>query len=92
MYFEVGGRRPLTNTWRSKVEFNKKNKFQGKRRQPNMSIQLQSATTQGPLLALAKFDPQIWQEVIEKWEKDAVKVWINTPFESADMWEYMKTL
>ena len=57
-----------------------------------MSIQLQLAINQGIILDLAKFDPNIWQEVIEKWDKDAIKAWMNNLFEGNDMWEYMETL
>ena len=82
MHYAVGGTRPLASSGCSKADPNKSYRFHGKRRQPDMSIQLQPVNNQGTLLDLARFATHIWQEVIEKWEKDAVKAWMSNPFES----------
>ena len=85
MQYAIGGRRPLTSSGRSHADPNKSYRFHGKRRPLDMSIQLQPVNNQGTLLDLARFDPQVWHEVIERWEKDAVKAWMTSPYESTDM-------
>ena len=54
MHYAVGGRRPLASSGRSHADPNKSYKFHGKRRQLDMSIQLQPVNNQGTLLDLAR--------------------------------------
>ncbi|GLU08750.1 hypothetical protein SLE2022_256410 [Rubroshorea leprosula] len=53
--------------------------------------QLLVAKQQGTILELRSWNPQLWAEIIDQWERDACRAWINRSMDG-EMFEFLETL
>ncbi|GLT97483.1 hypothetical protein SLE2022_150430 [Rubroshorea leprosula] len=88
--YQLGGRYPIPQATleyrgenRERIQFGKKMEID-----PN---QLLAAKQQGTILELPSWNPQLWAEIIDQWERDACRAWINQSMDG-EMFEFLETL
>ncbi|GLU23798.1 hypothetical protein SLE2022_397760 [Rubroshorea leprosula] len=74
--YQLGGRYPISQ---ATIEYKGENREGiqfGKRMEidPN---KLPTAKQQGTILELPSWNPQLWAKIIDQWERDACRAWIN---------------
>ncbi|GLU16305.1 hypothetical protein SLE2022_327440 [Rubroshorea leprosula] len=88
--YQLEGRYPIPQATleyrgenRERIQFGKKMEID-----PN---QLPAAKQQGTILELPSWNPQLWAEIIDQWERDACRAWINRSMDG-EMFEFLETL
>ena len=89
--YDLRGRQTL-NAWKPFNRHEYKYKIHGKRQPLDSVSYLPASVNNGTMLNLASWNSQLWPEVIDKWEADAIRDWHNHHIQTDDMCSYLEML